>query len=163
MAPRGKALPGPTAPASILTCPGICNAAVHGKDQTGGQSRHCGAIQLEVRINEEPASPYAKQQRKSQIARMTRELQQHPKVSLLEDKAGTLLTEPTSIAKALQDHWSNSMTEGPKTVEEGSVFLHLLPLPRTLSNRALRVAATPLHMPCRDSPGKHETRLRPGR
>ena len=59
---------------------------------------------------------------------MTRELQQRRKLSQLRDKVGTLLTEPTSIAKALQEHWSNIMKEGSKTVEEGfclwSMVLH---------------------------------------
>ena len=44
------------------------------------------------------------------------------------------MTKPTSIARALQDHWYNIMKEGPKTVEEGMDFLDSLPLPRTLRN-----------------------------
>ena len=87
-------------------------------------------------LNEEPFSPYEKQQRKSQIARMTRELHQRTKLAQLRDKTGILLTEPTSIARALQDHWSNIMKKGPKTSEEGIDFLDSLPLPRTLRNCA---------------------------
>ena len=89
---------------------------------------------------------------------MTREVQQRTKPSQLPDKAGTLLTEPTSIAKALQDHWANIMKEGPKTVEEGLDFRDSLPLPRTLcscsKHRARRleplgnsVAPPPLRVP----------------
>ena len=63
-----------------------------------------GLSKLNSVLNEEPVSPYEKQQRKSQITCMTRELQQRRKLSQLRDKAGTLLTEPISIARALQDH-----------------------------------------------------------
>ena len=94
---------------------------LHSMAQTEQADRSGSAVFSKVKsvLNEELASPYEKQQRKSQIARMTKELQQRRKLSQLRDKVGTLLTEPTSIAKALQDHWSNIMKEGPKRGRRG--------------------------------------------
>ena len=52
-------------------------------------------------LREELVTVYQKQQRKMEVARLTRELQQRRRLAVLRDKGGQLLTEPTAIAKAL--------------------------------------------------------------
>ena len=60
---------------------------------------------------------------------MTRELQSRRKLTQLRDKYGTLQTDPTKIARALQDHWAGIMKPGNTTVSDGLEFLNSLPLP----------------------------------
>ena len=90
---------------------------------------------LQQILQEEPATVYQKQQRKMEVARLTRELQRR-RLAVLRDKGGHLLTEPTAIAKALQEHWSGIMAAGTKTVPECIDSLNSLPLAQNIKNVA---------------------------
>ena len=60
---------------------------------------------LQQVLQTEPATVYQKRQHKMEVARLTRELQQRRRLTVLRNKGGQLLTEPTAIAKALEEHW----------------------------------------------------------
>ena len=91
---------------------------------------------LQQVLQEEPATVYQKQQRKMEVARLTRELQQRRRLAVLRDKGGLLLTEPTAIAKALQEQRSGIMAAGTKTVPECIDYLNSLPLAQNIKNVA---------------------------
>ena len=60
-------------------------------------ANRCGTqvlAKLKRALHTEPASPYEKQPRKLEIARLMRELQHWRRLSSLRDQYGTLLTEP---------------------------------------------------------------------
>ena len=79
---------------------------------------------------------YQKQQRKMEVARLTRELQQRRRLAMLRNKGGLLLTEPMAIAKAPQEHWSGIMVAGTKTVPECIEYWNSLPLAQNINNVA---------------------------
>ena len=61
---------------------------------------------LRSALNAQPEEPQSKQQRRIEIARLTRELQSKRKLTALRNRAGHTFTEPTQIAEELKQFWS---------------------------------------------------------
>ena len=91
---------------------------------------------LRSALNTQPEEPQSKQQRRIEIARLTRELQSKRKLTALRNKAGRTFTEPTQIAEELKQFWSGVMAKGEHTVEECAQFLRSLPLRPQLKGAA---------------------------
>ena len=91
---------------------------------------------LRSALNTQPEKPQSKQQRRIEIARLTRELQSKRKLTALRNKARRTFTEPMQIAEELKQFWSGVMAKGEHTVEEFAQFLRSLPLRPQLKGTA---------------------------
>ena len=91
---------------------------------------------LRSALNAQPKKPQSKQQRRIEIARLTRELQSKRKQTALRNRAGHTFTEPTQIADELKQSWPGVMAKGEQSVEECAQFLQSLPLRPQLKGAA---------------------------
>ena len=87
---------------------------------------------LRQALHAEPASPYDKQQRKMEISRLVRELQNRRRLTAVRNKQGGLVVDPLKVARTLHEHWAGIMKAGTKSVAECMSYLESLPLPANI-------------------------------